>query len=60
MKQILESRLDSCLLGFLDNAIGNEAELICWTDALNWRGTAGFLLQELGELTHTWATLLGA
>eukprot|EP00983_Pelagomonas_calceolata_P046531 1140228-Pelagomonas_calceolata.AAC.2 len=28
----------------------------CWTDALNWRGTAGFLLQGLGELVHAWAS----
>eukprot|EP00983_Pelagomonas_calceolata_P119065 1160565-Pelagomonas_calceolata.AAC.4 len=32
---------------------------VCWADALNWRGTAGFLLQGQGELTRTWA-LLGA
>eukprot|EP00983_Pelagomonas_calceolata_P097567 1158263-Pelagomonas_calceolata.AAC.12 len=30
-----------------------KLDFVCWTDALNWRGTAGFLLQGLGELTHT-------
>eukprot|EP00983_Pelagomonas_calceolata_P112341 1159872-Pelagomonas_calceolata.AAC.8 len=41
----------------------NRLDLACcvhgsWVDALNWRGTAGFLLQGLGELTHTWASFL--
>eukprot|EP00983_Pelagomonas_calceolata_P063777 1147861-Pelagomonas_calceolata.AAC.1 len=31
-------------------------DFVCWTDALNWRGTAGFLHQGLGEHTHTWAS----
>eukprot|EP00983_Pelagomonas_calceolata_P054983 1143916-Pelagomonas_calceolata.AAC.2 len=30
----------------------------CWTDAFHWRGIAGLLLQGLGELTHTWPSLL--
>eukprot|EP00983_Pelagomonas_calceolata_P069508 1150381-Pelagomonas_calceolata.AAC.2 len=30
----------------------------CWTDAINWRGTAGFLLLGPGELTPTWPSLL--
>eukprot|EP00983_Pelagomonas_calceolata_P102472 1158810-Pelagomonas_calceolata.AAC.1 len=29
-----------------------------WNDALNWRGTAGLLLQGLGKPIHTWASLL--
>eukprot|EP00983_Pelagomonas_calceolata_P010868 351371-Pelagomonas_calceolata.AAC.1 len=33
---------------------------ICWTDALNWHGTAGFHFQGLGELIHTWASSLRA
>eukprot|EP00983_Pelagomonas_calceolata_P079922 1154915-Pelagomonas_calceolata.AAC.1 len=40
--------------------LGTRLNFVCWTDALICRGTAGFLLQGLGELTHTWATLLGA
>eukprot|EP00983_Pelagomonas_calceolata_P031546 989501-Pelagomonas_calceolata.AAC.1 len=29
-----------------------------WTDALSWCGAAGFLLQALGELTHSWGPSL--
>eukprot|EP00983_Pelagomonas_calceolata_P016538 522023-Pelagomonas_calceolata.AAC.1 len=37
--------------------LGKGLDFGCWTDALNWRGTAGLLLQGPGELTHAWASV---
>eukprot|EP00983_Pelagomonas_calceolata_P027249 856172-Pelagomonas_calceolata.AAC.2 len=70
MTQILECRPDYCsaiwamLLEIKSPTHPvQRLDLACcvhgyWTDALHWRGTAGFLLQGPGELTHTWASLL--
>eukprot|EP00983_Pelagomonas_calceolata_P009822 318281-Pelagomonas_calceolata.AAC.4 len=62
MAQILECWPGSCLASWamllairLDVAYCVHG---CWIDTLNWRGIAGFLLQGLGELTHTSAPLL--
>eukprot|EP00983_Pelagomonas_calceolata_P088284 1157168-Pelagomonas_calceolata.AAC.7 len=47
MAQILECRPDSCLAKAMLLATRLDSACCmhqCWTHALNWRGTAGFLL----------------
>eukprot|EP00983_Pelagomonas_calceolata_P063434 1147721-Pelagomonas_calceolata.AAC.3 len=64
-EQLLTSHDQTGLTGAPRLLTDRGKDLACcvhgyWTDAINWRGAAGFLLRRLGELTHTRASLLGA
>eukprot|EP00983_Pelagomonas_calceolata_P124717 1161135-Pelagomonas_calceolata.AAC.3 len=55
MAQIIECWLDSCLARAMLLAVSPDFACCvygCWIGAFNWRGTAHFLLQGHGGLSH--------
>eukprot|EP00983_Pelagomonas_calceolata_P075038 1152823-Pelagomonas_calceolata.AAC.1 len=63
MAQIIECRSDFCLTTRRAMLLVTRPDRAChvhgcWTNACSWRGTAGFLLQGLAELTHALSPLL--
>eukprot|EP00983_Pelagomonas_calceolata_P063416 1147710-Pelagomonas_calceolata.AAC.1 len=60
---MIECRSDSCLTTRRAMLLATRPDRAChvhgcWTDTRSWRGTAGFLLQGLAELTHALSLLL--